>query len=285
MGDDNMQNQENRDILRENIATRGFRVPQVVILFMTFEAMEDSITKERMKQQVEELREFGYKPIVVFSKADEGEYEEYCQRIREDPHKLFQIVPYKQKEMYVMLNELGVSHNDGFYMVSYKDEQTRTFGIDKLTYVVLLAALRRAKEFIDMEEKTQHPIHKCGDYTSGTIVPRRERRADRRHAAFVNFMGSGDVVDNGTSTSRNGLPNPQNDNSNMTHSSSTNGTPGCFICPERRPTADVLFVNFKEDCGHQCLCNDCLRDYKVGDKCPVCNVKIDKIVTIKTHRF
>ena len=53
--------------------------------------------------------------------------------------------------------------------------------------MVLHEALKRAGEFIDMEEKKQNRVHKCGDYSSGGIISRYQRMRNSRDD-FSNLM-------------------------------------------------------------------------------------------------
>ena len=290
--DDDLESDRMRNTLREERYSRGFRVPQVVILVMTIGLMDDPEMCGKMKRQVRELRDFGYQPLVVISKADEGEEEATSKRIRENPQDFFELAPHKKQEFENFINELGGAHNNVYHMVSYVSETKRTFGIDKLTYVVLHEALKRAGEFINMEEKKQNRVHKCGDYSSGGIISRYQRMRNSRDD-FSDLIGEGELVEEfQSSASISSQRNPQNDANAPFKDRSTNNTASrsscntqCYYCYEFVPLANKAFVNFKEPCGHRILCEVCLDHFKVGDKCPKCKNKIDQILEIIDNRI
>ena len=280
--DDDMESDRMRNTLREERYSRGFRVPQVVILVMTIGLMDDPEVCGKMRRQVRELRDFGYQPLVVISKADEGEEEATSKRIRENPQDFFELAPHKKQEFENFINELGGAHNNVYHMVSYVSETKRTFGIDKLTYVVLHEALKRAGEFIDMEEKKQNRVHKCGDYSSGGIISRFQRMRNSRDD-FSDLIGEGELVEEfQSSASISSQRNPQNDTNAPLNNTSPNNTTSssscntqCIYCLKDGPLANVVLINFEEGCGHRILCNECIDHYKVGDKCPKCDRQIN----------
>lgn len=142
-----MEIENNRNELRSNIPTGGVLIPQVVILLLSFEIIQNPEIMEMMKQQLQNFQKLGYQPLIVVSKADEGENEDIAKKIRERPLDLFTLAPHKKEKMNNLLNIFCVAEKDVYHMVSYTDEKERIDGIDKLTSMVLNEALKRAEEF------------------------------------------------------------------------------------------------------------------------------------------
>jgi len=218
-----------------------------------------------MRKQVEELRDdMGYQPIVVVSKADEGEDPE----VRRNPLNL---PPAKRESIKQLADELGMAHNNVYHMVSYTDEKERCFGIDKLAYIILHEALKRAKEFIRKEEKG------CGDYSSNSLVTRAQRQKQTRED-FSQYTEGAEVVNTtSSSTSISTCSNPQYAPVHSTVSPSTTSPSDsfeCALCMEG-PKADVAF-----DCGHQCLCVECKDKISAGERCPICRKQIEKVIKL-----
>jgi len=93
-----------------------------------------------------------------------------------------------------------ISNPDRFGGLNNEWTQERVFGIDKLTYMVLHAALKRAEEFIEMEDKTQNPKYKCGDYSTGKLLTRIQRRKQKVES-YASFIEMGQVLDESCSSS------------------------------------------------------------------------------------
>merc|ERR1711988_234235 len=114
---------------------------------------------------VDGARDFGHEPIIVLSKVDEN-----IPNIRENPLTLPSDMERKKEEL---AEALQVDSYNVFHMVNYKNEvYGRNFGIDKLTYMVLRQALKRAGEFIKDVESN------CGDYTSQRIYGLHKEKRD-----------------------------------------------------------------------------------------------------------
>ena len=275
--DDNMDDQSIRDRMRENKNTRGFRVPQAVILFLTTAVSDDPELMTKMRDQVRELRDFGYQPLVVVSKADEGEQEETSKKIRENPLELFKHAPHKEKDIYDLGNELGVGQNNVYYMVSYSTEQERVFGIDKLTYMVLHEALKRAEEFIEMEEKTQNTKYKCADYSSGKIMTRQQRRKIMNED-YSYLYELGEVLDENCPSVGNATScSTAYPTLSTTSSGNTNPQTPCKDCSGcyQNPVSYIC-----DPCRHFNICENCFKEkkLKVGDRCPECRKSIDFLI-------
>ena len=165
-------------------------------------------------------------------------------------------------------------------MVSYKDETERKFGIDKLTFMVLHDALKRAWEFIRMEEMPQNREHNCADY-SKPIRPRNKIRKDFSDYFIEMAITEGEVVGE--------VEDPSPDIYSGTHSSNpqncappnwsgfSSNRQECLLCLEAKPLANICFY----PCGHRCLCEECKDNFRVGDNCPKCgNRRIDEIIKL-----
>merc|ERR1711998_291911 len=70
MGDEDPSDPTIKEIKRQNKRTRGFRVPQVIVVIMTFAMANNPETVKVMQGHIREVERMGYTPIILLSKLD-----------------------------------------------------------------------------------------------------------------------------------------------------------------------------------------------------------------------
>merc|ERR1712146_507180 len=120
-------------------------------------------------------------------------------------------------------------------------------------------------------------LHKCGDYSSGRILSRKQRNEKRRDD-FSDYIEKGELVEEfQSSTSISSQRNPQDEANPPPNNAASNSSCNtqCIYCLKDGPLANVVLINFEEGCGHRILCDECIDKYQVGDSCPKCNRQIN----------
>lgn len=267
---DSIKDKDVKAKIKENIPLRGFRIPQAVIMMMTYEVVNDPEEEARMTKQVEDVRRLGYEPIIVVSKVDSNQ--QNGAQIRRNPLQL----PSEMKEnVDDLIKKLHVAPNNVFHMVSYVTEQDdRNFGIDLLTLRVIRSALRRAQEYIAVTEGG------CGDYTSDNIFKPKPTPSDL--PSMEKLVHNAKIVKPKPKIVK--PPNPQlpeavlvdvkqPQTAKSSTTSSTASEEECACCWKTKPAAVVLACD-----DVHVLCEEDKDVFKAGDQCPLCMSIIKKVI-------
>merc|ERR1711988_1365151 len=257
---------------RQNKRTRGFRVPQVIVVMMTFAMVNSPETLKVMQGHISEVERMGYTPIILLSKLDNCYDKPAAEEIRKNP---FTLPPNMNKVRKQLAKELKGGLGNVFHLVSYAGERERNSGIDKLNLFILEKICERAKEY--MKDKGEE------DYTKNGNVNGKTAKTDNDTRRNNNLVSkSRDAPSKHGSSFLSSQSNPQSPHKldiNSSQEKPKNQDKECASCLEMTSIIGGAVLN----CGHY-LCQEDTNDFTIEkkrkDKCPDCRKVITNITPI-----
>merc|ERR1712023_568049 len=272
MLDDDPSDPKIEEIKSENKRTRGFRVPQVIVVIMSFGMANNPETLKVVQGHISEVQRMGYTPIILLSKLDKRyKNRSEAEEIRKNPFTLPPNMKEEvQEEKRRLAKELKVGVGDVFHLVSYVEEGKRNPGIDKLNLCILKQICDRANQY--MKDNGEE------DYTENDNVNGKTAKRDNDTRRNNNLVSkSRDAPSKQGSSFLSNQSNPQSPQKLVTNSSQErpkNQYKVCASCVDKTSTIGGAILN----CGHY-LCHKHKDDF-TDKECPGCSKVIISITPI-----